>query len=198
MVRKPAIDAVAGFVPWLLSGTRTSSRWPSPRSRWYARIIRIPVSSPWAPAAGCRVTARMPEISARAASSSQSNWSVPCATSSGASGWSDGEAGQPGGPLVELGIELHRARAQRVEAGVDREVQLREVDVVADDLGLVELGQPRGIDPTGLGRDPGEGVLGRMRDLAAAATRAAALEQRGLQLRARDAHRGPLAVATSR
>ena len=32
IVLKPAIEAVAGFVPWLESGTRTSSRSVSPRS----------------------------------------------------------------------------------------------------------------------------------------------------------------------
>ncbi len=34
MVLNPAIEAVAGFVPWLESGTRTSSRSVSPRARW--------------------------------------------------------------------------------------------------------------------------------------------------------------------
>ena len=34
IVLKPAIDAVAGFVPWLESGTRTSSRSVSPRAWW--------------------------------------------------------------------------------------------------------------------------------------------------------------------
>ena len=34
IVRKPAIEAVAGFVPCELSGTSTSSRSVSPRSRW--------------------------------------------------------------------------------------------------------------------------------------------------------------------
>ena len=85
----------------------------------------------------------MPLISASACSSSHSSWSVPWATSSGASGWSVGEARQARGPLVELGVELHRARAERVEARVDRVVELRQVDVVADDLGLVELRQRR-------------------------------------------------------
>ena len=52
-----------------------------------------------------------------------------------------GEAGQPGGPLVDLGVVLHRARAQRIEAAVDRVVELREADEVADDFGLGQLGQ---------------------------------------------------------
>ena len=83
-----------------------------------------------------------------------------------------GEAGQPGGPLVDLGVALHRARAERVEARVDRVVQLRQVDEVADDLGLVELGQGRRLRAPVLGGDPVERVVRRMRDLAAAAARA--------------------------
>jgi hypothetical protein len=34
IVRKPAIVAVAGLVPWEESGTRTSVRSASPRDRW--------------------------------------------------------------------------------------------------------------------------------------------------------------------
>ncbi len=34
IVRNPAIVAVAGLVPWLESGTRTSFRSVSPRERW--------------------------------------------------------------------------------------------------------------------------------------------------------------------
>ncbi len=34
IVRKPAMVAVAGLVPWDESGTRTSSRATSPRERW--------------------------------------------------------------------------------------------------------------------------------------------------------------------
>ena len=34
IVRKPAIVAVAGLVPWLESGTSTSVRSVSPRARW--------------------------------------------------------------------------------------------------------------------------------------------------------------------
>ena len=117
----------------------------SPRARWYARIIRIPVSSPWAPAAGWSVTARIPEISASATSSSHRSWSVPWATSSGAIGWSVAKPRQPGRPFVELRVELHRARAERVEARVDRVVELAKVDVVADDVRFVHLGEGRGV-----------------------------------------------------
>ncbi len=50
-------------------------------------------------------------------------------------------AGQGGDPLVQLRVVLHRARAQRVEAGVEVEVALAEPVVVAHDLGLGHLGQ---------------------------------------------------------
>ncbi len=60
---KPANDADAGFVPWAESGTITSSRWPSPLSKWYALKIIKAVHSPWAPAAGCNVTSSIPVIS---------------------------------------------------------------------------------------------------------------------------------------
>ena len=93
------------------------------------------------------------------------------------------EAGQACGPLVDLGVVLHRARAERVEPRVDRVVELREVDVVADDLGLVELRQRRRRRAAVRGRDPVERVLRRMRDLVAAAAGPGALEQRRLEPR---------------
>ena len=150
--------------------------------------MRIPVSSPWAPAAGWSVTARIPLISASASSSSQRSWSVPWATRRGER-MEVGEAGQPGRPLVELRVPLHRARAERVEAGVDRVVELAQVDVVADDLGLVELGQRGGRRTAGRGRDPVEGVLRRVRDLAAAPPGPRLLEDRRLEAGPGDAHR---------
>jgi hypothetical protein len=42
---------------------------------------------------------------------------------------------------VQLGVVLHRARAQRVEAGVEVEVLLRQAVEVAHDLRLGDLGQ---------------------------------------------------------
>ena len=52
-------------------------------------------------------------------------------------------AGQRGDALVQLRVVLHRARAERVEAGVEVEVALREPVVVAHDLRLGDLGQLR-------------------------------------------------------
>ena len=52
-------------------------------------------------------------------------------------------AGQRRDALVQLRVVLHRARAERVEAGVEVEVALREPVVVADDLRLGDLRQLR-------------------------------------------------------
>ena len=50
---------------------------------------------------------------------------------------------QRGDPLVQLRVVLHRARPERVEAGVEVEVALREPVEVADDLRLGDLRQLR-------------------------------------------------------
>ena len=39
---KPAITALAGFVPWAETGMRQTSRWASPRLGWYARMVEEP------------------------------------------------------------------------------------------------------------------------------------------------------------
>ena len=66
----------------------------------------MPVSSPWAPAAGWSVTACIPEISASARSSSHSSWSVPCATSSGAIGWRLAKPGSRAAHSLSLGLNF--------------------------------------------------------------------------------------------
>src|SRR5439155_16433862 len=53
-----------------------------------------------------------------------------------------GKTGQPRHLLVEARVVLHRARAERVETGVDRIVLLRQPGEVADDLQLAETGEP--------------------------------------------------------
>ena len=97
----------------------------------------------------------MPLISARICSAPTGAGACPGRRLSGASGWRPREAGQAGRPLVELGVVLHRARAEGIEARVDRVVELAQVDVVADHLGLVELGQRR--PGSRAGRRPGAG-----------------------------------------
>ena len=51
------------------------------------------------------------------------------------------EARERGQPLVPLGVVLHRARAKRIEVGVDRHVERRQIRVMADDVELPQLGQ---------------------------------------------------------
>ncbi len=52
-----------------------------------------------------------------------------------------GEARQAGRPFVQLGVVLHRARAERVEVDVDRVVQPAQAVEVADELELADLRQ---------------------------------------------------------
>ena len=54
-----------------------------------------------------------------------------------------GEPGQRDHALVDARVVLHRAGAERVEAGVDPEVPIGEIREVADDLVLGQLGQAR-------------------------------------------------------
>ena len=64
-----------------------------------------------------------------------------------------GVAGQRRDPLVEPRVVLHRAGAERVEAGVEVEVAAREAVVVADDLRLGDLRQARRLGAQQLRRD---------------------------------------------
>ena len=53
-----------------------------------------------------------------------------------------GEARDPRDLLVLLGIEFHGAGAERIEAGVDAEIALRQREIVAHDIELRQLRQP--------------------------------------------------------
>ncbi len=92
------------------------------------------------------------------------------------------EAGQARDPLVQLGVVLHRAGAEGIEAEIDRRVPGGEACEVADDVHLRHLGQARqvgaGERPEQL-RDVGGRDVGR-RHLGAAAAGPAALEQQRL------------------
>ena len=82
------------------------------------------------------------------------------------------EAGQHDDALVDARVVLHRAAAERVEAGVDPEVARRELGEVADDLRLGELGQPRRLGAAELLGQLGRGqVVARQRRGAAARLR---------------------------
>ena len=80
------VAAVAGLVPCAESGIIILVRL-SPLSAKYLLAIMTPSSSPWEPAAGCRLNASMPVISLRASCSSHMTSSAPCAWDGGALGW---------------------------------------------------------------------------------------------------------------
>ena len=76
----------------------------------------MPVSSPCAPAAGWSVTAAMPLISHEPLLELPEQLERALGDRVGRQRVELGEAGQAGGPLVDLGVVLHGARAERVEA----------------------------------------------------------------------------------
>ena len=84
------------------------------------------------------------------------------------------EAGERGDALVDPRVVLHRAGAERVEAGVDAEVAVGEVREVADDLVLGQLGQPRRLLARERGRHLGHGQA-VVREATGAAARLALL-----------------------
>jgi hypothetical protein len=65
------------------------------------------------------------------------------------------EAGQGGEALVDPWVVLHRAGAERVEAGVDPEVPRRELREVPQQVRFGELGQAWRLGSGELGRDLG-------------------------------------------
>jgi hypothetical protein len=70
------------------------------------------------------------------------------------------EARQSDDALVDARVVLHRAGAQRVEAGVDAEVLGRELGEVAQELRLGQLGQARRLIAGELSRDLGGRQVG--------------------------------------
>ncbi len=77
---------VAGLVPCALSGMNTFFG-ERPCASWKARIIIMPVSSPWAPAEGWREQPSIPLTSHSIEASFHMISSVPCASASGVIGW---------------------------------------------------------------------------------------------------------------
>ena len=101
----------------------------------------MPHSSPCAPAAGDSASAGMPvRVFSQCAKVSISS-SAPCTLACGLQRMQIGKAGQPRQLLVEPRVVLHRARAERVEAAVDRVVLLRQPGEMPHDLRLAEPGQ---------------------------------------------------------
>ncbi len=104
--RKPAITALAGFVPWAETGMRHTSRWASPRLRWYARTVSSPAYSPWAPELGWSETAEKPVTSASQRSRSANISWYPRAWSRGANGWSFPSSGHVTGSISEVPLSF--------------------------------------------------------------------------------------------
>ena len=102
---KPAMAAVAGFVPCAESGTRMRRRCASsPRSSRARVIISTPANSPCAPAAGARLTPARPVISPRPRRNSNSVRRVPCTSVAGASGCASASPGSAATRSLTLGL----------------------------------------------------------------------------------------------
>ena len=99
----PARVTEAGLVPWAESGMTTLCR-VSPLAPCQARMSRRPVSSPAAPAAGCKVAAAIPVISHSAASSSTRSSSQPWMQLAGAAGWTSARPGSAATASQILGL----------------------------------------------------------------------------------------------
>ena len=82
----PAMWALAGFVPCAESGMITFFLC-SPLTSKYFLITIIPENSPWAPAAGCKLTACIPVIVFNASCKLYINFKAPWTSSSFNAGW---------------------------------------------------------------------------------------------------------------
>ena len=189
---KPPSVTDAGLVPWAESGMITLCR-VCPLASNQARMSSSPVSSPAAPAAGCRVAAAMPVISHSAASSSTRSSSHPWMQLVGSGGVDVGQSREHGHRVADLGVVLHRARAQRVRAEIDGELAVAEAGEVADQVTLGHLGQLDGAGAAmGVGDELLDRELGDTRgaELPGAAPRFGELEQGGLGVAAEQRRAG--------
>ncbi len=134
--RMPAIAALAAFVPCADAGIRQTSRFASPRSRWYARIARSPASSPCDPAFGWSDTAGVPGDRAQPALEVGEQLPVPGGLVERGERVDLSELGPRDRHHLGRRVELHRARPERDHRAVEREVQVREPAQVPQHLGL--------------------------------------------------------------
>ena len=101
------------------------------------------MSSPWAPAAGCSVGRVQAGDLGEPALERPEQLEGALGELVGLVRVQAGEALQRRDALVDLGVVLHRAGAQRVGARLDAVVERRELGVVADEVDLGDLGQAR-------------------------------------------------------
>ena len=95
--------AVAGLVPWALSGSRMTRRL-APLARRDRRISMTPVSSPAAPALGWRVTLGSPVISLSHSWRLYSRARLPCTYATWAMGWVSVNPGRAATLSLSLGL----------------------------------------------------------------------------------------------
>jgi hypothetical protein len=94
----------AGFVPCAESGTRIRFLREFPRAACHARIMRMPVSSPCAPAEGWRLTLWNPPISAIMPCRPKSSAIAPCAVDGSCKGCSRAKPGSRATASLTFGL----------------------------------------------------------------------------------------------
>ena len=139
---KPAIVTVAGLVPWAVSGV--STLW-----RGLAAVLVVGAGQQHARELAVGARRRLQRDVRQAGDLRQRSLQAPHQLERPLRARrvlqrvQPGVTGQRRDALVQAWVVLHRAGAERVEAGVEVEVALGDAHVVAHDLGLGDLGQPR-------------------------------------------------------
>ena len=116
-------------------------------------MSRSPVSSPAAPAAGCRVAAGHAGDLAQRGLQLDQQLEPALGERRRRAGVDPGQAGEGGHGVADLGVVLHRARTERVGPEVDRELAVAQPGEVADQVALGHLGQGHRLGAPVLGRD---------------------------------------------
>jgi len=96
----------------------------------------MPVNSPCAPAAGCRLTSANPLISLRNSCKRPHQRQVALDAFRVLQRMRQRQARQARRLLVDLGVVLHRARAERIQPLVHRIVELRKPHIVTHHVHL--------------------------------------------------------------
>ena len=203
--RSRSAAAVAGLVPCADSGTSTILRCArSPLASSAAAIAIMPHISPCAPAAGDIATAGMPVSVFSQCASPIDQLQRALHGRDRLQRMEIADARQARDLLVDAGIVLHGARAQRVDAHVDGVVLLAEPRVVLHHL---RLGKARQADrrPFGAGRSggpsPSAAPAGRRRSVRPGPSRRSAAPRsgaRGCRCRCRASLAAPVAMPPAR